>query len=371
MFNRRKLLKNAVKYSSALAALNLVPRSYASKIIFDEDEQKELEAKAEHIMVVGSPYANENWKLSPHMHFEFKKNIQNISKGRIFVDIKDKGVKGIGPKLMASVSRNRVSAGLVSISNLTPIAKELDVLNIPFWAADNQSYVNLVTSDVWKSVVLDKIKQNGQIEILFHYAVGPRTASTVKSYGKLIKTPLDTKGVLFRVPASKVLGNFYKLAGANPKKIAWGKTADASRKGLFEALDPGIIGLYNGPNNLKEEIAHISRIQSVHDGWAMVVSQEWLNKLPNDLKEMVFHAADNTFQEQIKRSSQITENCIKSFEASGTNVYMLTDDEKQQWIDQCGSSRKEWNPIKKEILGDLKVFDQLFEAAQTKSTHTI
>jgi TRAP-type C4-dicarboxylate transport system substrate-binding protein len=285
--------------------------------------------------------------------------------------VKDKGQAGIGPSLMVAVARGNISAGLVSMSNLTPVAPELDVLNIPFWSSDNQSYINLVTSDIWKSLVLEKIKANGKIQVLYHYAVGPRTATTVKSYGKLIKIPADVRGLQFRVPASKVLAQFYDMAGASPRKIAWGKAAEAARRNMYAALDPGLIGLYNGPDNLKDQLYAVSRIQSVQDGWAAVISQSWLNSLPKDLQEIVYQASDKTFREQIKKAEQITDACIKVFELAGTTVYMPTSDEKQQWIDQCGYSRKEWDPIKAKILGDSTLFEQLLAATKVNNGYTI
>jgi TRAP-type C4-dicarboxylate transport system substrate-binding protein len=218
---------------------------------------------------------------------------------------------------------------------------------------------------------LEKIKAKGRIQVLFHYAVGPRTATTVRSYGRLIKVPADVRGLQFRIPVSKVLEQFYNMAGATPRRIAWGKAAEAARRKMYSALDSGVIGLYNGPDNLKDQLYAISRIQSVQDGWAAVISQDWLNSLPKDLQEVVHQASDKTFREQIKKAAEITERCIKYFELAGTSVYTPTRDEKQQWIDQCGYARKEWDPIKERILGDVKLFDQLLEATQVNNGYTI
>ncbi len=364
--SKRDFLIKAMKYCSAAGAFGAFPQAFANSITFDEHEEYELEAKAEHVMVFGSPYDSNNWRFSPHMHQEFKKSVQELSGGRIFVKIKDNGSVGIGPKLMVAIARGQVSAGLVSMSNLSPVAKELDILNIPFWSADNEPYINLVKSPIWKSLVLDKIKAQGKIEVLFHYAVGARTATSVKSYNKLIKRPDDLKGVVFRVPASKTLGVFYRLAGATPRKLAWGITADSARRGMFEALDPGIIGLYNGPGNLKDEIAYISRIHSVHDGWCAVVSQEWLKSVPPDLKEVLATASQQTFEKQVQRTAEITEDCVKYFELMGAKVYTPNQDEMQEWIEQCGHMRPEWRDVKKEILGDSKLFDHLLAATTEK-----
>jgi len=362
--SRRELLQNTAKVGGAMSLMGAMPSAFAAPPSFNAEEEKAKKAAAKHVMTFGSPYKSAAWEFTPHMHQEFKHHVQTLSGGKIYVEIKDGGSAGTGTKLMAKIARNSVNAGLVSASNLVPVAPALDILNIPFWSADNESYVNLVTSKIWDSVILEKIRGAGSIDVLFHYAVGPRSASTAKSYGKTVKTPDDSKGLRFRVPASKTLATFYKLAGATPRKIGWGKTAEAARKGLFDALDPGIIGLYNGPDNLRNEIHAISRIQSVHDGWLAVVSQKWLASLPADLREIVKQASDQTFRDQLKSTAAITAKCIASFEKSGATVYMPTAAEKQQWIDKCGHANADWTPIKKKLLGDISLFDKL--AAATK-----
>jgi TRAP-type C4-dicarboxylate transport system substrate-binding protein len=349
-----------------------IPSFLNAEILFDPEDEIKRKAAAKFVMTFGSPYANENWKFSPHMHQEIKNNIQQMSNGKIFVDIMDQGKAGIGPKLMAKLNRNVVNAGLVSVSNLAPLAPELDILNIPFWSSDNQSYANLVTSPIWNSLILEKIRAKKSIDVLFHYAVGPRTVATTKSFGKIVKTPADMgKDFRFRIPSSKTLKNFYLLADVRPRKIGWGETAKSARKGAFEALDPGIIGLYNGPDNLKNELHSISRIQSVQDGWVAVVSQEWLNQLPINLREIVSEASNLTFKAQLKKGKEVTEQCISKFEALGTTIYTPTTEEKQTWIDQCGHSRPEWTSFKKQILGDASLFDQLVEATKVNNGYLV
>ncbi len=365
--SRRRILHSGIEIGCALAA----PGVLSAGITFDPAQEKEKKSAAKFVMTFGSPYASENRNFSPHMHQEFKNNIQTLSGGKIYVDIFDKGKFGIGPKLMSRLARNHVNAGLVSVANLVPIAPELDVLNIPFWSANNQDYVNLVTSPIWDSLILAKIRENSSIDVLFHYVVGPRTITTTKSYRKLIKTPDDAKGLRFRVPSSKTLATFYRLVGAKSKSIAWGKTAEAARNDLFDALDPAIIGLYNGPDNLKNELSAISRIESVQDGWMAVVNVEWLKALPNDLREVVFQASEKTFKEQLKKVKKVTDICMSKFAALGTTMYEPSASEIQQWIDCCGHSRPEWAPIKKSILGNASTFDKLLTATKSNNGYTI
>jgi len=203
---RRRFITTALGVGAGAALYSALPA--LAKVSFNPDEETEVRKSAKHTMVFGSPYLSDEWKSSPHMHSYLKKNIQEMSKGQIYVDIRDGGELGIGTELMVKVSRGQISAALVSASNLSPVAPELDILNIPFWSAGNQAYVNLVTSQTWENLIIDKVRAQGRIDVLFHYLPGPRTATTTKIYGRTIRTPADIKDVLFRIPPSESLRKY-------------------------------------------------------------------------------------------------------------------------------------------------------------------
>ncbi len=330
----------------------------------DLNEEMMLRKTAKYHMVFASPYASEDEHFSPHMHQQLKKNIQEITQGKIYVDIQDKGKLGVGTELMAKVSRGHISAALVSVSNLSPAAPKLDILNIPFWSANNQDYLNLITSQTWQKLIIERIVKQGRIDILFHYVPGPRTASSTKTYGKTFKTPQDLQGVTFRIPSSKSLRKYYDLVGTNSVKVAWKKVAYLAKNGRIDALDPSVIGLHNGPGGLRDHIGVISAIESVHDGWVAVINQHWLNSLPLNLRLLLRDAAEKTFQQHLSKVVDITHACISDFNRRGTKIYIPTDEEKAFWIKQCGHQRPEWNAVKNRILGKTAEFHKLLDATK-------
>ncbi len=356
--HRRRFILNALAFSSGIGL------GCSLEAVAQEQEKRQ---KARHILSLGSPYDSTLADYAPHMHRQFKFHVEQLSEGRIYVDILDNGRGGIGTELMARVSRGHIGAALISTSNLSPIAPALDILNIPFWSADNQSYLNLVTSDAWRKFVVEPIKAHGKIDILFHYVIGPRTATTTKQFNTTIKTPSDLNSVIFRVPASKVLDIFYQLAGTHPVNVAWKDVAQLARSGRINALDPSIIGLFNGPGGLKAHLGTISLIESVHDGWAMVVSQQWLSTLSTDLQQKLYAAARQTFKDELQQVGQVTNRCAKALRSYGCKIYRPNEDEKAQWIEQCGHQRPQWSAVKKRLLGDEKAFEQLLEASKNSN----
>jgi len=365
--SRRRFLK----LSSKALTVGLYAQAFgASSNQFIEDgasekkEEIDKRQKAKHVLTFASPYDTNNWRFSPHMHQELKTNIESFTQGLVFVDIQDKGVRGVGTELTAQVSRGELAGALISVSNLSPAATELDILNIPYWSADNQAYLNLVTSNLWQSTIVDKIHAQQRIEILFHYLPGPRTVTTTRLYNKVIKTPSDIKGVVFRTPSSRVLKVFYDLLQAHAVQVKWGDTSKLAQRGRFEALDPGIIGLYNGPNNLNRHLGTVSLIDSVHDGWVAVISQQWMASLPVSLRLAVRDAAAQTFVQHIDELGTVTKRCTGGLKQLGTRIYQPTEQELDLWQIAAGYQHPRWSAVKREILGDERLFYEFLTATK-------
>ena len=368
--SRRKFLQMLLK-NGTFSALGSNFPILAHTLIEPENVNIESDQRHEFTMVFASPYATSDEAYCPHMHYELKQNIETLSSGRIHVQIQDSGKLGVGHELMAGLVRGHVSAALVSVSNLTPAAPALDILNIPFWAASDQEYLNLVTSKIWKSLILDKIRQQGLLDVLFHYLPGPRTISTSKEFGKVIKTPDDLNKVIMRVPRSRVLKQFYQMLNASVVDVDWKDVSSLAKVGRIEAFDPSLIGLYNGPNNLKRHVGAATQIESVQDGWLAVVSQRWLASLPSELKMILKTASEMTFTQHLAKTRTVQQACAQQLMKSGATVYTPTLEERREWVKRCGSQRREWLNIKKDILGDTSTFERLIAATKTNNGYNL
>ena len=321
------------------------------------------------LLKLASPYANSDLEFAPTAQLIFKEKVETATDGAVQVDILDNGIAGVGTRLLANVVRGSVQAGIVSVSNMAPLAPQVDLLNIPFWSADTRSYLNLITSPIWRENVIAAGNKRG-IDILYHCVVGARTASSTRSFGKIIKDPEDIRDIAFRVPGSKILHQFYHQYGARVKKIAWGKTADVASRGGVDALDPSITGLYIGPGGLRDHIHSISSINSVHDGWVCAVNRDFLNALPYRLADQIREASYETFLEQIKLSEQANRNAKKAFQSMGVSFYTPTADQRNAWHAIAGPDRPLWDQVKKEFAGSLENFDAFYNAAKTNTAFT-
>ena len=261
-----------------------------------DEERKQKAAKV--TMLFATEYKIEDYVKYPIMQAKYKDNVETQSKGEIYCKLHPAGQLGIGAALAQKVQAGTVHGGAVSLSNFSPYTPVVDLINIPYWCGDNQRFANLVTSKAWNDEITPKVMAKGY-KPLFYFTVDPRTIASRKGF-KLIKTPSDMQGMKMRVPPSKLLQTFYRLAGANPTVVPWGETATAIKQGVADGLDPAIAAL--ATFGFQDLLAHISYIRSVPDAQMFAANAGWYQQL-NDGQRRAFDSANE--QTQVETFAQI------------------------------------------------------------------
>jgi TRAP-type C4-dicarboxylate transport system substrate-binding protein len=347
----------------------------ASMPLFSEEavaqsakEENERQKAAKATMNLATEYVVGATRYYPLMQLNFKENIQNLTNGEVYVKLSPGGVLGKGGQLASKVQSNTIQAAQHSVSNFAPFAPAIDLINVPYWANTNQKFTNLVTSDIWKQEVHRRVNERG-FEVLLYLVLDPRTAATRKGFGKVLKTPADMKGMKFRVPGSKILQQFYRMAGANPTPVAWGETPTAIKEGVADGLDPALVALYAaGFSGLLETV---SFIKSVEDAQVYSCNLEWLRGLSDQSQAGVKQATEITFQQNLAQVPASRAFAMAEMAKSGTKYYAPNEDELNQWKEAPGAQRSEWNELKETLAGSQSKFGEFQEAAETQGRYFV
>jgi len=328
-------------------------------------EEKEREETAKHVMHLAAEYRYEMQRAYPFMALDFKENIQNATAGKVYVKVSPAGQLGVGTQLVEKVQAGTVQAAQHSLSNFSPFAPAVDLINIPYWVGSNQRFVNLVTSKVWEEQINAKVMEKG-FKPLFYYCIDPRTAAKRKGLDDApFRTPEDLKGIKFRIPASNILKEFYRLCGANPTPVAWGETASAIKQGVADALDPSAGALY--VFGFKDVLSWITFNRPVPDSQVYSCNLGWFNALPVDVREAVLFGSHITFLQNLSAVPASRAHAMAELTKAGVKFYTPTPEEFSKWEAACGHQRPEWEPVKKQLAGSIAAFDHLLEAAKTPS----
>jgi len=362
---RRQFLKVAGAGGFTVAAL-----AGASGTLFSPSavaqtakEESDRQRAAKHTMTIASAYVLGASRSYPILQRDFKENIQNATRGKVYVRLAPAGQLGAGGGLAQKVQEGTIQAAQHSLSNFAPFAPVVDLINLPYFCGSNQRFVNLVTADAWTREVHPKVEAKG-FKPLFYVVIDPRTVA-VRKGGKAVITPKDLAGVKFRVPGSKMLQQYYRMVGGNPTPVAWGETPSAIKQGVADALDPSAGALY--VFGFKDILSHITFTRAVPDSQVYSCNLQWFKSLPKDVQDGIEFASDITFQQNLAKVPAARNYAIAELETAGVKFHYLSDAQLKEWEAAGGYQRKEWDEFRLELAGTKELFAKLEKAANTPS----
>ena len=330
-------------------------------------EERAREKAADHVMTVATAYVLGASRSYPILQLDLKENIQNATKGKVYVKLAPGGQLGAGGALAQKVQTGTIQAAQHSLANFALFASAVDLINMPYFCGSNQRFTNLVTSAAWKKEVHPKIESSG-FKALFYVVIDPRVVA-VRKGGEAVLTPADLGGVKFRVPGSKMLQQYYRMVGANPTPVAWGETPSAIKQGVADALDPAVGALY--VFGFKDILSHVTFTQAVPDSQVYSCNLDWFNSLPADVREGIEFASDITAQQNLAKVPAARAYAMSELAKSGVQFYSLSTDQLAQWKEAGGYQRSEWDGFKKDLAGSMDVFAKLEEAAGTMGRYYV
>ena len=361
---RRQFLRVAKASGFTVAALAATSGTLFSSqaVAQTRKEEQEREAAAKHIMTIASAYQLGASRSYPILQRQFKENIQNATRGQVYVRLAPAGQLGAGGALAQKVQEGTIQAAQHSLANFAPFAPVVDMINLPYFCGANQRFVNLVNSDAWKREVHPKVEAKG-FKPLFYIVIDPRVVA-VRKGGKAVITPEDLSGVKFRVPGSKMLQQYYRMVGANPTPVAWGETPSAIKQGVADALDPSVGALY--VFGFKDILSHVTFTQAVPDSQVYSCNLEWFNSLPKDVQAGIEFAAEITAQQNLAQVPAARNYAMAELAKVGVQFHSLSADQLAMWQQAGSYKRDEWRDFRKELAGSDDVFSRLEQAADTQ-----
>lgn len=367
---RREFMKLAGKYTFTSAVVAGAAGTLLSSEASAQSAKEETDRQkaAEHTMIVATPYIIGASRSVPLMQLDFKENIQNMTNGKVYVQLAPGGQLGTGSTLAQKVQSNTIQSAQHSLSNFAPFAPVVDLVNIPYWCGKNQQSVNLINSQTWANEVNPKIEAKG-FKALWYVTVDPRTVALRKGFDEPIKTPDQLAGIKFRIPGSKILSQLYQLLGANPTPVAWGETPSALKQGVADALDPSVQGLQIF--GFKDILSWVTFAQTVPNTQVYSCNLEWFNSMPKDVQEGIVFASEVTAHQNLSKVPAARAYSMADLASGGVQFYVPTDSEMEQWVAKAGHQLSAWDPFKKDLAGSIAIFEKLNEAANTKGRYYV
>lgn len=331
-------------------------------------EQRRRRKKADHVMTIATSYVLGASRSYPIMQLDLKENIQNLTRGKVYVRLTPGGQLGAGGALLQKTQTGTIQAAQHSLANFAPFAKAADLVNLPYFCGSNQRFVNLVTSQAWKTQVHPKIEAAG-FKPLFYAVIDPRVVAVRKGGPGPVLAPDDLAGIKFRVPGSKMLQQYYRMAGANPTPVAWGETPSAIKQGVADALDPAVNALF--VFGFKDVLSHVTFTRAVPDSQMYSLNLAWFNGLPADVKDGIMFAGEITFRQNLAKVPAARAYATAEMAKAGVEFHALSQEQLAIWEERAGYRRPEWDAYKLSLAGSAAAFEKLEEAAGTRGAYYV
>jgi tripartite ATP-independent periplasmic transporter solute receptor, DctP family len=255
----------------------------------------------------------------------FKKYVEEGSNGRIAVDVLGSGSMGGEREILESVTMGNLEAGMAMSSLFTTYLPDWNIFDLPFVFKDRADWASKVDGDLGK--ILADETPSIHVKVLSYFDGGFRVISNNK---RPIEKIADTKGIKVRVGESTLMIDTEKALGTNPIPMAFGEVYTALQQGTIDGVDTSVIYVQDG--NFQEVTKYCSLTN--HSALQMVtfINQDFFDKLPADLQQVVLDAAAKTTTEQRQIAVKVDETAMQKMKDAGMQINEISPEVKDQMI---------------------------------------
>ena len=274
-------------------------------------------------------FATANPENSYHGAFAlaFKKHAEELSDGRVAVDLLLGGQMGSEQDNVNQVSTGILHMTSVAVNNVTPFAPIVGFCTLPYmWNSFDEAWA------VLDSPLRDKLNeimvQQGNFRSLAWMTGGFRVLTNSK---KPVRTPADLKGLRIRVPKNEIMIESYKAWGINPVPMAWTEVFTALQQRVVDGQDNPYVAI--PAVKFYEVQKYITNIHYILWIGPVLVNERWYQGLDPEIRKIVDEAALKA--ETDEREWAIGQEGKAALEAieHGMEVTVPADDE-EEWIER-------------------------------------
>lgn len=283
-------------------------------------DEKVYKIKFSHVVSVQTPIG----KAADY----FAKRVFELSKGRLVVQVFPQSSLQDDSKILASLKLNNIQMAVPTLAKISTIFPEFGIFDLPFLFDDEKQVHKIADGKIGQR--LKSLFQNSGVVAFDYWDTGFKHFSSSK---KPILLPSDVVGQKFRIQSSKIIEEQMKYMGANAQVMPFSEVYAALSQGVIDASENPIVNFYN--SKFYEVQSHLTLSSHAYSLCLVLVSKKFLDKLPEDLKEIFKQALSEATEferaETKRQVSQIVANLKQYEERMKFKIYTLNSDEIAIW----------------------------------------
>ncbi|RKL62373.1 hypothetical protein DXT63_12180 [Thermoanaerobacteraceae bacterium SP2] len=276
---------------------------------------------------------------------KFIEMVEKESNGRIKVNRKFGGVLGGEREMTEAIQLGNLEMGFISDVGLSAVVPEIGYILLPYlfpnYEAVDKYYFNngFIGEDIKQKLQAKGVRVLGWIENDYRALTNSK---------RPIKTLEDLKGLKIRVPELPLFISFFTKLGTSPTPMSVTELPTALQQKTVDGQDNGVILTHAyGYEQLQK---YMTLTNHMYSGGGIVISEKFWNTLPDDLKEIVRKASEETGKLQIQLNRDDVKKFIEQMKNVGVQFDELTPEAQKQlmeigrsvWDEFADKWGKEW-----------------------------
>ena len=248
--------------------------------------------------------------------------------GRMHMTLYPNNTLGDTRANIESMQNNSVQIGEGSSAPLAIFTQDFMPMSLPFFFSSYENAYSFAEGEFMSSLE-DKMAEEVGVRPVGWMLNGARCLSNSKT---AVSSPDDMKGLKIRVMENDIYIKTFEALGASPTAMSFAE--------VFTALQQGTVDGQDNPSNITntskfyEVQKYFTDLYHCIDLAPVMVSEEWYQSLPADLREIFDDVVKETIEYQRKLSQEAE---AADLEVIGTTceITHLTEDQRQVFKDAC------------------------------------
>jgi len=254
----------------------------------------------------------------------FKRVAEEESEGSVVVNFFPYKMFGAGRGVFLTTAMGNIDIGVSSTSPLATMYADFYLFDAPYLFLSPEDAYAKLDGEVGQKI-LDGMESMGLKGLAF-WENGFRNFTNNKV---AVKTPADVRGFKVRTMENEVHIAAWTAFGANPTPMAFTELFTALQQGTVDAQE-NPLGIIDA-NKFVEVQKYVSLTQHVYTPYIVCMNLDKFNSLSEKQQNAILKAAEESTSYQRERSQELEKEILEGFEAGGTTVIELTDEEKAAW----------------------------------------
>ena len=281
---------------------------------------------------------------------EFKKLVEERSEGRLKVDYFNDSAMGDEREIAESVNMGTLEMGIISGCYLSTYAPDWYLVDLPYVFLDRPIMYGYLDGEVG-DLLRESISANSNIEVL-DFADG--SFKILMHNSTPITKVSDLQRMKFRCQESQMNMAIYKAWNSTAIPMGFSEIYMALQQGTVDGVDT--TPLYQRSGGFYEVGKKYTMTNHQVLLMTSLVNKSFIASLPEDLQKVIRDASYEAYSVYEREIVQEAEQYAKTvFDDAGCEEYVLSDAERQTFIDASKAVIEEYrstiNPVLYELIG--------------------